>query len=154
MQVTKIISSTEVTADIPSGARCGMPKTAGEEPGETALFLEFLSLHVRRNRIRSVQRMLLWSEWVRFCWTQIKTFPRTILENRFDDIMTGKLHINVVHVDFFGPVYEGTQFIPKEPLRVVVGHTRRFRSLPLGRIVRTRVRGRWRKKLAAGYRAL
>ena len=107
-----IISSIETPAGIISGARYGIPET--EDPDETALFLEFLSMHVRRNRIMSVQRMLLWSEWVRFCMKRAKTFPRSIQENQFNDIMTGKLNVSVVNEDFFGPVYYGIQFVPEE----------------------------------------
>jgi hypothetical protein len=110
--VITIISSIETTTGMPSGGQYGMPGLARENPDESALFLEFLSLHVRRNRIMSVQRMLLWSEWVRFCLKQTKTFPCSIMENRFNDIMTGKLNVGVVNEDFFGPVYEGIQFIP------------------------------------------
>ncbi len=62
----------------------------------------------------SVQRMLLWSEWVRFCLKQTNAFPRSILEDQFNDILMGKLNIGVGNEDFFGPVYEGIQFIPEK----------------------------------------
>jgi hypothetical protein len=59
---------------------------------------------------------LLWSEWVRFCLKQAKKFPRRVQENRFDTIMTGKLHLividSVIDEHFFGPVYDGIQFVP------------------------------------------
>lgn len=92
----------------------GMPNSAAKGPNEISLFLEFLSQHVRRNRIKSVQRMLLWSEWVRFYLKQTNTFPCQIFENEFDDIITGKLNVAVVDENFFGPMYDGIQFVPGE----------------------------------------
>ena len=116
MRVTEMISSTGVTAGIPPGGTYGMPESARGEPDETALFLEFLSRHVQRNRSAGVQRMLLWSEWVRFYLKQTNTFPRSLLEVQFNDIMTGKLNAVVVNEDFFGPVYYGIQFVPEKRL--------------------------------------
>jgi len=101
-------------ARIQSAGTYGLPQVAGNELDEIAMFHKFLSMHVRRNRIKSVQRALLWSEWVRFHLKQTNTFPRYIFENEFDNIMTGKLNINVVTEDFFGHMYDGIQFISGE----------------------------------------
>jgi hypothetical protein len=101
-------------ARIQSAGMYGLPQVARNELEEIALFNKFLTTHVRRNRIKSVQRALLWSEWVRFHLKQTNTFPGHIFENEFDDIMTGKLNVNVVTEDFFGPMYDGIQFISGE----------------------------------------
>ncbi len=79
-----------------------------------SLFIEFLSQHVQRNQIKSVQRMLLWSEWVRFYLKKTNTFPDQICEQEFDEIITRKLNINVVSENFFGQMYYGIQFVPGE----------------------------------------
>jgi hypothetical protein len=114
IQVIEIITATEMSARIQAAGMNGMPNLNAKEQGEIFLFSEFLLQHVRRNQIKSVQRMLLWSEWVRFHLKKTNTFPSQIGEKEFDDIMTGKLKINVVSKNFFGPIYDGIQYIPRE----------------------------------------
>ena len=90
----------------------GIPKSQAERSDEVDAFREFILGHVKRNSIRSVQCMLLWSEWVRFCRKKLQDNPRVILENRFRDLMTVKFGLRITAEDIRGPVYEGIKFIP------------------------------------------
>ena len=114
-----MITSAEMSAEATAAGIYGIPDSAANVPGEVPLFLEFLSKHVRRNQIMNVQRMLLWSEWVRFHIEQTHSFPNSICEQEFDDIMTQKLHIRVIDENFFGTMYDGIQFIPGNTARKI-----------------------------------
>ena len=83
-----------------------------EEMHELGIFDEFLSQHVLKNKIRNVQCMLLWNEWVRTFLRQTHDFPKIILENEFRTIVAEHLGAGIANEDFRGAVFTGIKFVP------------------------------------------
>jgi hypothetical protein len=83
-----------------------------EEFHELVVFDEFLEHHVQPNKIRDVQCMLLWNEWVRMFRRRTREFPRLIRENEFRHLITDTFGIEIAREDFRGNVYPGLRFVP------------------------------------------
>ncbi len=73
---------------------------------------DFLSEHLKVIANADVQCMLIWTEWVRFCFRRTKKFPRLILEQEFTDIVTGLFGTTICLDDCRGRVYPGLRFVP------------------------------------------
>jgi len=78
---------------------------------ELAAFQEFIGRHVTKDPDRYVQRMLLWTEWVRFYLRKTRHFPEAVLEKKFDELIVGQFGISIAVDDFRGPVYIGLTFV-------------------------------------------
>lgn len=87
-------------------------KISPEEYREILLLDEFLTRHVRHDGLRTVQCMLLWTEWVRVFQKKTHRFPRVILENEFREVITGRLGVTIMTDEYRGAVYPGLRFIP------------------------------------------
>lgn len=83
-----------------------------EDYRELAILDEFLRLHIRQDAIRSVQCMLLWTEWVRLFRRTTRRFPTVILENELRAVITGMMAVDIAHDTMRGPVYCGLRFVP------------------------------------------
>lgn len=78
---------------------------------EFTTFLEFLEHHVTEDPEWDVQRMLLWTEWVRFYLKRNKCFPETVREKKFDELITTEFEVQVGFDTFRGPLYIGIKFV-------------------------------------------
>jgi hypothetical protein len=83
-----------------------------EDYRELVLLDEFLRLHVRQDAIRSVQCMLLWTEWVRLFQRTTRRFPRVVLENELRAVITSMMAVDIANDTMLGPVYCGLRFVP------------------------------------------
>ena len=83
-----------------------------DEADEFRVFNEFLARHVQLDRIRDVQCMLLWSEWVRAFRRQARAFPSLIRENEFQSVIMEMFGVGFSHDSFRGSVYPGIRFVP------------------------------------------
>ena len=77
---------------------------------ELSTFEEFTSQHIRPDPDRSVQCMLLWTEWVRFYMKQSRSFPEKVLEKTFFTMVADQFDSEIAVDDFRGPVYLGLCF--------------------------------------------
>jgi len=83
-----------------------------EEYHELAIYDDFLANHVQANRIGDVQRMLLWSEWIRYFRYRSSGFPNLIREKEFRNVITGKFGVEIANYGLRGAVYNGIKFVP------------------------------------------
>ncbi len=93
-----------------AGIRGAAP--ASDELYELVLLDEFLTTHVRKDGLRDVQCMLLWSEWVRVYQRQTRMFPRVVLEQTFRENVMNRLGVVIAHDEMRGAVYPGLRFVP------------------------------------------
>ncbi|MFA5332478.1 MAG: hypothetical protein WC342_08880 [Methanoregula sp.] len=78
---------------------------------ELTVFDDFLEEHVQKNRICSVQCMLLWNEWVLSFRRRISGFPRLIHEQEFRNVVTDRFGVGIVRYESLGEVYPGIKFV-------------------------------------------
>jgi hypothetical protein len=78
---------------------------------EFTTFLEFLEFHVIEDPDWDVQRMLLWTEWVRFYLKKNRCFPEKVHEKKFDELITTEFDISIGFDTFRGPLYVGLKFV-------------------------------------------
>jgi hypothetical protein len=78
---------------------------------EFTAFLEFLEYHVTEDPEWDVQRMLLWTEWVRFFLKKNRRFPETVREKKFDELITTEYEVSKGVDPFRGQVYIGIKFV-------------------------------------------
>ena len=77
---------------------------------ETAAFQEFISRHVVLDPERNVQRMLLWTERVRFYLRKSRHFPQSVLEKKFNELILSEFKVIIENDTALGPVYRGLKF--------------------------------------------
>ena len=77
---------------------------------EAAAFEEFIRHHVAPDPERDVQRMLLWTEWVRYYLRKNRHFPESVLEKKFDELILRQFDVAVAFDSFRGPVYVGIKY--------------------------------------------
>lgn len=105
----------ERTGILPPDEDCtGMLRNATSPDGlhELVLLEEFLTRHIRQDGLRSVQCMLLWTEWVRTCARQTRRFPRIVLEAAFRQAVSERIGCDIAHDDDRGAVWPGIRFVP------------------------------------------
>jgi hypothetical protein len=78
---------------------------------EFTTFREFLDHHVMMDPEWDVQRMLLWTEWVRFYLKKNKRFPEAVREKKFDELITTEFEVAIAFDTFRGPLYVGIKFV-------------------------------------------
>lgn len=83
-----------------------------EEVRELVVLEEFLTSHIQKDGLRTVQCMLLWSEWVRTYNRETKKFPAVILEKEFRRAVTTRLGLDITDDETRGTVYPGIRFVP------------------------------------------
>lgn len=110
-------AATPFTATIPltSGkTRSGvaLPPGTGTPPDELDLFHDFSTRHLRTVANSDVQCMLVWAEWVRYYLKQTKNFPRLILEDEFNYLITGLFATRIALDEHRGRIYPGIRFAP------------------------------------------
>ena len=78
---------------------------------EQASFEEFVRNHITQDPERDVQRMLLWTEWVRFYLKRSRHFPESVLESEFDERIVSQFEVGLSFDKFRGPVYIGIRYV-------------------------------------------
>ena len=78
---------------------------------ELTTFHEFVEHHVTQDPEWDVQRMLLWTEWVRFYLKKNRSFPDAVNEKKFNELITKEFEVNVAIDNFRGPLYVGIKFV-------------------------------------------
>jgi hypothetical protein len=78
---------------------------------EFTTFHEFLENHVTPNPEWDVQRMLLWTEWVRFYLKKNRRFPEAVHEKKFHELITSEFEVSIAFDAYRGPLYVGIQFV-------------------------------------------
>ena len=108
----QIAKSTAVIT--PFEGRAGIRGAAltSDDLHELVLLDEFFANHVRRDGLRDVQCMLLWSEWVRIFQRQTRMFPRFVLEKEFRENVMNRLGVDIAHDEMRGAVFPGLRFVP------------------------------------------
>ncbi|WML66742.1 MAG: hypothetical protein METHP_00195 [Methanoregula sp. SKADARSKE-2] len=89
---------------------------------ELSTFEEFTRRHIQPDPDRSVQCMLLWTEWVRFYLKRSRSFPEKVLEKAFFTMVSDRFETDfftmvsdrfeteIACYDRRGPVYLGIRF--------------------------------------------
>jgi hypothetical protein len=77
---------------------------------ELSTFEEFTRRHIQPDPDRSVQCMLLWTEWVRFYLKRSRSFPEKVLEKAFFTMVSDRFEAEIACDDCRGPVYLGIRF--------------------------------------------
>ena len=78
---------------------------------ELTSFEEFARHHITHDPDRDVQRMLLWTEWVRFYVRKSRHFPESVLENKFDELIVSQFGVGLNFDECRGLVYTGIRFV-------------------------------------------
>jgi len=81
-------------------------------PDELDLLHNFIQRHLRPLANADVQCMLLWTEWVRFCVRKTRKFPRLILEQEFNYLVTGLFSTRIALDEHRGRIYPGLRYSP------------------------------------------
>jgi hypothetical protein len=82
-----------------------------EEYRELSVLDDFLTSHVRPNRIYTLQCMMLWNEWVRTFMHRTHSFPKRGLEKECREAIAGRFGIGIAMDSSRGPVYPGLRFV-------------------------------------------
>jgi len=79
---------------------------------ELRVFHSFLKDHVQLNSTRSVQCMLLWSEWVRDFRRRTSGFPNLVREKEFSMVIMDTFGVAIADNDSRGKIYPGITYVP------------------------------------------
>ena len=82
-----------------------------EELSELEVYLDFLSRHVTTGKGCSVSCMMLWTEWAKFCKSQIRNYPVFLLEKEFSYLILNQFKLHPVKATSSGILYMGLQFV-------------------------------------------